>query len=255
MARRAEAKPRWGGRGGRAGRRVTVRSSLRRWRPWSTAAPPRSSSPSPSSAPSAGGRGRCPRGAPPSLPCRGKAALCSAPLRAPGPLRAPAPPPAGARWGCETRRSSGAPSQGAALPVGCLPGVGRVLRSRAVPAEPRPCKAPGMRGTHLPRRPQPRCPTGWGALAAECAGGGRDAGHGEPRGQSGGEVLYLCIPRLVGVGGPAPLNQMAERYGLHFGERNIKCRRTKERQAKKRGDPKGAIEPVYFTQQFGTFCF
>lgn len=73
-----------GGRSPRApaqGRRVRdgCRSSLRRWRPWSTAAPPRSSWPSPSSAPSAGGRGRCPRGGPPSPPSRGKG---RAPLRA-----------------------------------------------------------------------------------------------------------------------------------------------------------------------------
>lgn len=44
-----------------------------------------------------------------------------------------------------------------------------------------PVKAPGTR-THLPRRLQQRCPTGWVAVTAVCAGGGRDVG---PWGQSG----------------------------------------------------------------------
>lgn len=37
----------------------------------------------------------------------------------------------------------------------------------------------------------------------------------------------------VAVSGTAKLNQMAERYGLHLGKRNLKCRRTNEKQAKK----------------------
>lgn len=216
VARRPEAKPRCPGGCGRAGSEgdgcALPSAGGGHGAPRRLPAPPR---PRPPQRPLLAGAGAAPAGR--RLPSRPAVRPSPAPrseprsaLRAPPPAGA-CPAPAGGRRGCEKRQSSAAPSQGArsaALPSGVRPVSGGCAGSRGEAAvsagacRTQPVKAPGTR-THLPRRLQQRCPTGWVAVTAVCAGGGRDVGHGEPwyvNGSMGTERRVGFVPLRASSG-------------------------------------------------------